>query len=277
MLYLLWDLGLKVGHATRSVDECMRHAERDITIRTALLEARYLWGDRELFDELRRASRRSSSRRRPRLRRGQARRARRAPPAHGRFALRRRAQRQGRQGRPARPAHAVLDRQVSLSRRRARRAGRQGRADPEEARQFERAERFLSTVRCHLHYLTGRPDDRLSFDLQREIAARLGYRPTGQPRRRALHEALLSSRQDGGRPDAHLLRRARGQPPAQAQARAPSGRPCRPRQLEGFQLDGERLAVAGADAFAQGSGGDSCACSTSRRRTTSTSIPRRCG
>ena len=60
MLYLLWDLGLKVGHATRTVDESLRYGERDQTIRTALLEARYVWGDRELFDELTRASPRSS-------------------------------------------------------------------------------------------------------------------------------------------------------------------------------------------------------------------------
>src|SRR5262245_41157054 len=52
MLYLLWDLGLKVGHATRTVDESIRYAERDQTIRTALLESRYIWGDKELFDEL---------------------------------------------------------------------------------------------------------------------------------------------------------------------------------------------------------------------------------
>ena len=52
MLYLLWDLGLKVGHATRTADESLRYADRDHTIRTALLEARYIWGDRELFDEL---------------------------------------------------------------------------------------------------------------------------------------------------------------------------------------------------------------------------------
>ena len=45
----------------------------------------------------------------------------------------------------------------------------------DEARHFERAERFFTTVRCHIHYLTGRADDRLSFELQREIAARLGY------------------------------------------------------------------------------------------------------
>ena len=46
---MLWDLGLKVGHATRSVDECLRQAQADMTIRTAILEARYLWGDSELF------------------------------------------------------------------------------------------------------------------------------------------------------------------------------------------------------------------------------------
>src|SRR5205807_658832 len=48
----LWDMGLKVGHATRSVDECIRQAKADMTIRTAVLEARYLVGDRRLYDEL---------------------------------------------------------------------------------------------------------------------------------------------------------------------------------------------------------------------------------
>src|SRR3546814_10142872 len=51
---MLWDLGLKVGHATRSVDECMRQANGDMTIRTAMLEARYLWGEQGLYDELKR-------------------------------------------------------------------------------------------------------------------------------------------------------------------------------------------------------------------------------
>src|SRR5262249_7962001 len=54
ILYLLWDLGLKVGHATRSLAECLRLARGDVTIRTALLEARYLWGEDKLFAELRR-------------------------------------------------------------------------------------------------------------------------------------------------------------------------------------------------------------------------------
>ena len=54
ILYMLWDLGLKVGHATRSLAECVRLAKQDVTIRTALLEARYLIGDQSLYDELRR-------------------------------------------------------------------------------------------------------------------------------------------------------------------------------------------------------------------------------
>ena len=52
VLYMLWDLGLKVGHGTRSVSECMRMAKADMTIRTALLEARFICGDTGLFDEL---------------------------------------------------------------------------------------------------------------------------------------------------------------------------------------------------------------------------------
>src|SRR2546428_4625556 len=52
ILYCLWDLGLKVGHATRSIDECIRQAKADMTIRTAVLESRYLVGDRKLYDEL---------------------------------------------------------------------------------------------------------------------------------------------------------------------------------------------------------------------------------
>src|SRR5438876_9682991 len=52
LLYLLWDLGLKVGQATRSVAECVRYAKADLSIRTALLEARYIWGEQALYSEL---------------------------------------------------------------------------------------------------------------------------------------------------------------------------------------------------------------------------------
>jgi [protein-PII] uridylyltransferase len=46
LLYMLWDAGLKVGHATRNIDECVRQSHADMTIRTSILEARYLWGEK---------------------------------------------------------------------------------------------------------------------------------------------------------------------------------------------------------------------------------------
>src|SRR3546814_3125770 len=49
MLYSLWDLRLKVGHSSRSIDETMRMAREDLTIRTALLEGRYIWGDQTVY------------------------------------------------------------------------------------------------------------------------------------------------------------------------------------------------------------------------------------
>ena len=50
-LYTLWDLGLKVGHSSRSLDEMVRAAKEDLTVRTALLEGRFIWGDRDLYDQ----------------------------------------------------------------------------------------------------------------------------------------------------------------------------------------------------------------------------------
>jgi len=54
MLYALWDLGFKVGHASRTADECVKLSRDDFTIRTSLLEARHLCGDEKLSADLRR-------------------------------------------------------------------------------------------------------------------------------------------------------------------------------------------------------------------------------
>src|SRR5438128_195365 len=51
MLYLIWDLGLKVGHATRTVDQSLKLARADVTIRTALLDSRLVHGDAQLFKQ----------------------------------------------------------------------------------------------------------------------------------------------------------------------------------------------------------------------------------
>ena len=57
ILYFLWDLGLKVGHATRSIPECLKDAKADVTIRTSLLDARCISGDRPLFADFQAAFR----------------------------------------------------------------------------------------------------------------------------------------------------------------------------------------------------------------------------
>ena len=51
MLYILWDLGFKVGHATRNLDQCLDLSKSDLTIRTSILEARYVHGYKDLAYE----------------------------------------------------------------------------------------------------------------------------------------------------------------------------------------------------------------------------------
>jgi [protein-PII] uridylyltransferase len=250
MLYLLWDLGLKVGHATRTVDESLRYGDRDHTIRTALLEARYLWGDRELFDELIRGF------------------AQRFLTGDGRdfveAKLLERDQRHQRMG----DSRYVVEPNVKEGKGglrdlhllfwiakylyRVTEPGElvaKGVLTREEARHFERAERFLSTVRCHIHYLTNRADDRVSFDLQREIATRLLYqdRPGSRGVERFMKHYYLHAKTVGDltRIFVAALEDSRRRKPKLAAL----WQTLRPRQLGGFRLDGERLGVASPDAF----------------------------
>jgi [protein-PII] uridylyltransferase len=118
-----------------------------------------------------------------------------------------------------------------------------------EARHFERAERFLTTVRCHIHYLTGRADDRLSFDLQREIATRLGYqdRAGNISVERFMRHYYLHAKTVGDLTRifvAALEDSHRRKPKLAALWQS-----LRPRQLSGFRLDGERLGAASNDQF----------------------------
>ncbi|MDI6836573.1 MAG: nucleotidyltransferase domain-containing protein, partial [Rhizobiaceae bacterium] len=52
VLYLLWDMGFKVGHATRTIEECIRLSKTDMTIRTAILETRFVCGQEDLARDL---------------------------------------------------------------------------------------------------------------------------------------------------------------------------------------------------------------------------------
>lgn len=176
ILYCLWDMGLKVGHATRSVDECIRQAKADMTIRTAILESRFLNGDRALFDELVTRFDRNVvqgtgaefvaaklSEREERLRRaGQSRYLVEPNVKDGKGGLR--------------DLHTLF--WIGKYVYRARNVEdlvEHGVFDKDELKLFRRCEEFLWSVRCHMHFVTGRPEERLSFDIQREIAVRLGY------------------------------------------------------------------------------------------------------
>jgi [protein-PII] uridylyltransferase len=250
MLYLLWDLGLKVGHATRTVEESLRYAERDHTIRTALLEARYIWGDRELFDELVKGyaakfatgdgrdfvESKLSERDQRHTRMGDSRYVVEPNVKEGKGGLR--------------DLHTLFWIAKYLYRVSApAELVDKGVLTKDEARHFERADRFLSTVRCHIHYLSGRADDRLSFDLQREIAARLGYqdRPGSRGVERFTKHYYLHAKIVGDLTRIFIaaLEDSRRRKPKLAAL----WQSLRPRQLDGFRLDGERLAAATPDAF----------------------------
>ncbi|MCB8879026.1 [protein-PII] uridylyltransferase [Acidisoma cellulosilytica] len=181
MLYFLWDLGLKVGHATRSVEECLTEARSDATVRTTLLDARCLVGEMPLFEEFRRRFRAQCVELGAAefIRVKQAERAAR----HRRYGdspfL---VEPNVKEGRGAmRDLHylhwvanyvydiADVDDLLSID----------GPYGPmltlREARHFRRAQDFLWTVRFHLHYVAGRPEERLTFDLQPIVGARMGY------------------------------------------------------------------------------------------------------
>lgn len=250
MLYLLWDLGLKVGHATRTVDESLRYAERDQTIRTALLEARYLWGDRALYDDLVRGfaqkfhtgdgrdfvEAKLAERDQRHLRMGDSRYVVEPNVKEGKGGLR--------------DLHLLF--WIAKYLYRVSEPGdlvAKGVLTKAEARLFERAERFLNTVRCHIHFLTGRADDRLSFDLQREIAGRLGYqdRPGSRGVERFTKHYYLHAKTVGDL--TRIFIAALEDSHRRKPKLAALWQTLRPRQLEGFKLDGERLAVATPDAF----------------------------
>ena len=183
ILYMLWDLGLKVGHATRTVAECLRLAAQDVTIRTALLEARYLCGDRALFEAMRKKFWDDAA-------------------ANGRdFVEAKLAERKTRHARQGESRYLV---EPNLKESKGGLRDLQtlywigkylyrveDAADlvghnvftKDEFKTFQKAEAFLWNVRVRLHYLLGRAEERLSFDVQPTLAAAMGYHDAEKPRR----------------------------------------------------------------------------------------------
>jgi len=177
ILYVLWDLRQKVGHATRSVDECIRQAKADMTIRTSLLEARFIHGDAELCGEFQRrfmseivelgakdfVAAKLSEREARVSRAGQSRYLVEPNVKEGKGGLR-----------DLNTLFWISKYFYKVSDVRELVAA--GLFTPAELRLFQRCEEFLWRVRCHLHFTTKRAEERLSFDLQRIIAEKLGYK-----------------------------------------------------------------------------------------------------
>ena len=176
ILYLLWDMKLKVGHSTRSIDECMRQAKADMTVRTAILESRYICGEISLMEQM-------IARFREEIIKGSAlefveAKLKESDDRHrqlgdSRYVIEPNIK-DGKGG--LRDLHKLFwigkyayktdDVSALVS---------EGVLSLDDARRFAKAQKQLWTIRCHLHYLAGREEDRLTVDHQREIAKRLGY------------------------------------------------------------------------------------------------------
>ena len=250
ILYTLWDLGLKVGQSTRSVEETIRQSQADLTIRTAVLEARYIWGDQALYTELKA--------------RFDGEIVKRTPADFIEAKLSERDQRHQRLGDSrylvepnvkeskgglrdlhtlfwvAKYAYHVddIDKLVELKMLTA-----------EEAQRFARAQNFLWTVRCHLHFLSDRAEDRLTFDRQTEVGRRMGYTDHAGTKgvERFMKHYFLIAKDVGDltRIFCAVLEAQHQRPPRFSMKLWGWGK----RSIDGFTVDAGRLDVASDDQF----------------------------
>ena len=252
MLYILWDLGLKVGHSSRSVDEMVAMAKQDLTIRTAMLEGRYLWGDQALYDE---ASRRFHGD----VVKGTAR----------QFVTEKLAERNARHKRMG-DSRYVVEPNVKDGKgglrdlqtlywigkyihkvRSASELVDVGLLTKVEYRSFRRAENFLLAVRCHLHLLTGRAEDRLTFDFQRQIAERMNFaeRPGRAPVERFMQFYFLQAKRVGSLTGVFLAHIDDELAQKRRRTGLLAGFSPKPRTLKGYTVFGGRIAAPGNDWF----------------------------
>jgi len=176
MLYMLWDLGLKVGHASRNVEESLKLARADHTIQTALIDARLIAGDASLSQTFQTRFRKEVAQR-----------------DHTAFIAAKLKERDERHLRAGASRYMVepnvkegkgglrdLHTLYWMARHRygftrPRQYVEAGVFTVQELSAFRRAVQFLWTVRCHLHFVSARAEERLTFDLQPEIAKRMGF------------------------------------------------------------------------------------------------------
>ncbi|MCC3862363.1 [protein-PII] uridylyltransferase [Pseudemcibacter aquimaris] len=176
ILYFLWDMGFDVGHAVRTIEEAIRLCEEDLTIKTALLEMRYIWGDESLFKSL-------LSKYDRKIIRGNA-------PEFTEQKLEERDNRHKKLG----DTRYVVEPNLKEGKGGLRdlhtlhwiakfiykvhwmsEIKKKGVFSDEEYKEFSKAEDFLWAVRFQLHYMAGRPNERITFDVQKDLSEKLGY------------------------------------------------------------------------------------------------------
>jgi [protein-PII] uridylyltransferase len=174
-LLLLWDSRLEIGHSVRTIDECVTESENDITVATNIIESRLLTGDKDLFTQMQKMT---------------------GPDAiwddrsFFQAKLEEQVQRSGKFNDTAYSLEPNIKesrgglRDIQMigwvAKRHFGSKNMQELVDNKFLRQDElnellKGQNFLWRVRCSLHYLSGRREDRLLFDNQRQLANEFGY------------------------------------------------------------------------------------------------------
>jgi [protein-PII] uridylyltransferase len=250
LLYAMWDLGLKVGQAVRSPEDCVRLAKSDVLIRTSMMERRFLAGEPALYADFDKRFTKSveSLDRRGFVEAKLAERDQRHKKIGDFRYMVEPHIKDGKGGMRdlqtlgwiAHALHGVntVSAMVPL-----------GLLRREEAARFVKANAFLWTVRCHLHFLTRRAEEKLTFDVQVEIARRLGYTDhvgAAAVERFMKHYFLVAK-------DVGNLTRIFCAAFEADSLGAPRGWLSRTgrNKIDGFVLEGQRLNIVGEDQFAK--------------------------
>ncbi len=252
MLYILWDLGLKVGHSSRTVSDTIRMAKEDLTIRTALLESRLVWGEQALYDELRgrfwsdvvKGSERQfltlklAERDARHKRMGDSRYVVEPNIKEGKGGLRdlQTLYWIGKYVHRVDSASELVD--VGL-------------LTASEYRSFRRAEGFLLAARCHMHLITDRAEDRLTFDLQRAVAERMLFadRPGKSAVERFMQYYFLQVKRVGSLTGVFLSHLDEEFAKKRPRTGFFAGWTQRPRMFKGYMVDAGRIRAPGDDWF----------------------------
>ena len=251
MLHLLWDLKLKVGHSIRSAAQLTALAKKDMTIRTAFLEARWMWGDDKLFDAAARRFRKEvvagtaaefvaaklAERDQRHVKMGDSRYVVEPNVKDGKGGLR--------------DLHTLywIGKYVHGVERPADLVGA-GLFTAAEFRRFDRAERFFWSVRSHLHLLAGRAEERLSFDYQKRIAEIMHYadRPGKSSVERFMQFYFINAKAVGDLTGVFLAQLDEQLGKKGFRFALPTIRR-KPKRLGGFVLDRGRISIPDEDFF----------------------------